>query len=118
MCIDDNNGVTPMIKQKLTALTLAGLLAAAAGSAFAGSTGTTDPVDNNSAPKTSTRSLGQNADGSTPGNTSTPGTKGMNNSGTGTPPASGGMTNGSGMGGNGGGGEGGNSGGGSGGASK
>ena len=72
-----------MIKTKLTALTLAGLLAAS-GSLFAASstTGPTDPVDTNG-PRDGSSSMGQNTDGSTPeSKTSTPGTKGMTNSGT------------------------------------
>ncbi|PHX41987.1 hypothetical protein AO263_13830 [Pseudomonas sp. NZIPFR-PS5] len=92
-----------MIKTKLTALTLAGLMAVATGSAFAGSTGPTDPIDKNG-PKPSTSTSGQNNDGSSPG-TSTPGTKGMGSTnGTNRGDADGGgMTNGSGMGGTGGG---------------
>lgn len=91
MGIYDNKGIHIMIKQKLTALTLAGLLSVAAGSAFAGSTGPTNPVDTNG-PKTGTSSMGQNTDGTTRSDsTSTPGTKGMNNSGSGGTPTTGGM---------------------------
>lgn len=83
MCIDSNKRMHIMIKTKLTALTLAGLLAAS-GSVFAASssTGPTDPVDTNG-PRSGSSSMGQNTDGSTPSpKTSTPGTKGMNNNGT------------------------------------
>jgi hypothetical protein len=104
MCIHDSKGIHIMIKTKLTALTLAGLLAVATGSAFAGSTGPTDPVDSStSGPRTS--SQGPNTDG-TPkaGTSSTPGTKGMGSSnGNGASGTGGGMTNGDGMGGSGGG---------------
>ncbi len=94
-----------MIKTKLTGLTLAGLLALATGSAFAGSTGPTDPIDTNG-PRTGSSSMGENVDGTTTSpKTSTPGTKGMggNNGTNGSTTQGGGMTNGDGMGGNGGG---------------
>jgi hypothetical protein len=81
MCINSNKRMHIMIKTKLTALTLAGLLAAASVHA-ADSTGPTDPVDTNG-PRSGSSSMGQNTDGSTPApKTSTPGTKGMTNSGT------------------------------------
>jgi hypothetical protein len=100
-----------MFNKRLTALALCGLLATAAGTAFAGSTGPTDPVDN--APKVP---LEKNSDGTNPGAKGTsPGVKGMDpepankgmDSGTGT---GGGMSNKQGMGGSGGGGEGGSGG--------
>ncbi|NBB10067.1 hypothetical protein [Pseudomonas sp. SLFW] len=99
-------GIHIMIMKKLTALTLASLMAIATGSAFAGSTGPTNPVDTNSnttGPRNG--SAGPNTDG-TPkaGNSSTPGTKGMGSSdGNGAAGQGGGMSNGSGMGGSGGG---------------
>ncbi|MFJ3485185.1 hypothetical protein ACIPL1_17610 [Pseudomonas sp. NPDC090202] len=89
-----------MLRTRLTALTLAGLLATASGMAFAGSTGPTDPIDSNG-PRTGSSSAGQNVDGSTPSpRTSTPGTKGMDNDGSnGSTRQGGGMSNGQGMGG-------------------
>ena len=111
MCIHVTIGIHIMIKTKMTALTLAGLLAVATGSAFAGSTGPTDPVDTTTGPRTS--SQGPNTDG-TPkaGTSSTPGTKGMGSSnGNGAAGEGGGMSNGNGMGGSGGGGTSGGSGG-------
>jgi hypothetical protein len=95
-----------MFKHRLTALMLAGLLATVAGTAFAGSTGPTDPVDSN-APKIP---IEKNSDGTNPGAKGTsPGTKGMDpepanqgmDKGSG---EGGGMSNDQGMGGSGGGG--------------
>ncbi|HEX8595834.1 MAG TPA: hypothetical protein VF682_21545 [Pseudomonas sp.] len=97
-----------MLTKRLMALALSGLLATVAGSAFAGSTGPTDPVDN--APKVP---IEKNTDGTNPGAKGTsPGVKGMDpepankgmDGGTGT---GGGMSNEQGMGGSGGGGDGG-----------
>jgi len=62
-----------MFNKRLTALALSGLLVTVAGTAFAGSTGPTDPVDN--APKVP---LEKNTDGTNPGAKGTsPGVKGM-----------------------------------------
>gem|GEM_PF-966287 len=107
---DDQTNVYPQPKgihimnmKTLTALTLASLMAVATGSAFAGSTGPTDPVNTTTGPRDS--STGPNTDG-TPktGNSSTPGTKGMGSSdGNGAGGQGGGMSNGNGMGGSGGG---------------
>jgi hypothetical protein len=94
-----------MFNKRLTALALSGLLVTVAGTAFAGSTGPTDPVDN--APKVP---LEKNTDGTNPGAKGTsPGVKGMDPE-----PANqgmdnstgGGMSNKQGMGGSGGGGDG------------
>ncbi|WP_349969301.1 hypothetical protein [Pseudomonas caspiana] len=63
-----------MNNKKLTALMLAGMLTA--GSAFAGSTGPTNPVD--TAPKTPASGMEKNTDGTTTGTPGTsPGVKGM-----------------------------------------
>ncbi|WP_426139807.1 hypothetical protein [Pseudomonas sp. DWP3-1-2] len=100
-----------MLKKRLTALALSGLLTTIAGTAMAGSTGPTDPEDN--APKVP---LNKNTDGTSPGAKGTsPGVKGMDHepgqkSMDGDTGNGGGMSNEQGMGGSGGGGEGGGSG--------
>ena len=96
-----------MNKHGLRTLALASLLTMAVGSAMAGSTGPTDPVDGSA--KTPPPILKKDTDGSSPGADGTsPGTKGMDPAPkTGTESGKGGMTNDQGMGGNGGGAEGG-----------
>lgn len=87
-----------MIKTKITALTLAGLMAVATGSAFAGSTGPTNPADATVGPKNSSQGPATNGTPKMPDNTSTPGTKGTGSSNGNGSAAEGGMTNGKSMG--------------------
>jgi hypothetical protein len=92
-----------MMKSRLTALTLAGLIACATGAAFGGSTGPTDPVE--TAPKTPATGMDKNTDGTNPGAKGTsPGTKGMDPEPQKGGAEGGGMKNDQGMGGSGGGG--------------
>jgi hypothetical protein len=93
MCIDSNKRMHIMIKTQLTAMTLAGLLAAS-GSVFAATstTGPTDPVEKGSTTEPRTTQ----GESTMPNTTSTPGTEGQgvdNSSGS---KAEGGKTTGSG----------------------
>lgn len=98
-----------MNKHGITALMLAGVLSVSVGSAMAGATGPTDPVDGSA--KTPPPILKKNTDGSSTGpQGTTPGTKGMDPEPQKGGADGGGMKNDQGMGGSGGGGESGSSG--------
>lgn len=98
-----------MNKHGITALMLASVLSVSVGSAMAGSTGPTDPVDGSA--KTPPPVLKKDTDGSSTGAQGTsPGTKGMDPEPQKGGADGGGMKNDQGMGGSGGGGEGGSGG--------